>query len=287
MEGRSFCKLLKQTCKKCVMPLIRHLPRLPAGVWDAYVDWKLGSEPLEDPVVLYLAKPGLDPQQTRITDLPAKVQNIIRIVIVSDTHERHRLVRLPEGDVFLHCGDICMSSSLTTRERGKRVLTDFNSWLEDVPCREKVVIGGNHDEALLELGKENTEVLSNAIWLQNSAVNLKVSGIRVYGHAYSEGSSHNDAWQTPGMVPSISPDECRDADVVMTHSLSDLIKKEILSLTRPRVWASGHIHKSHGILEKDGTVFANAAVMNASYRPLQPPIVVDLPVTSTGPVCSM
>jgi predicted phosphodiesterase len=29
----------------------------------------------------------------------------MRLVIVSDTHQQHRKIRLPDGDVLIHCGD--------------------------------------------------------------------------------------------------------------------------------------------------------------------------------------
>jgi hypothetical protein len=29
----------------------------------------------------------------------------IRVVVVSDTHGNHRMINIPNGDLFLHCGD--------------------------------------------------------------------------------------------------------------------------------------------------------------------------------------
>jgi hypothetical protein len=208
-----------------------------------------------------------------VNDLPCKEPGTLRFVIVSDTHERHRLVVVPEGDVLLYCGDILMSSSLPVQRRGERILRDFNEWLEGLPCHEKVVIGGNHDTALERLGEDGQKLLSAALLLQDSSVVLPKAGMKVYGHAYSEGASHNRAWQDPLVKFSSCPD---DVDVIITHGLSCAIEEEVLAHTRPRLWASGHYHHLHGVVEKDGTIFANGAILNGRYEPVQPPVVVDL-----------
>lgn len=172
-----------------------------------------------------------------------------------------------------------MSSSLTTRLRGERVLRDFNHWLEGVPCTEKVIIGGNHDASLVDLGSTAQAILSAAVWLQDSCVMLPLAGIKVYGHGHSEGCSHNCAWQTrAGQAPSICEASCADADVVMTHHCSPAIKMKVLPLTRPLLWASGHWHGHHGLYESDGTVFVNASILDGRSNPSQLPVVVDLPI---------
>lgn len=51
---------------------------------------------------------------------------------------------------------------------------------------------------------------------------------------------------------------------------------------RPLLWASGHHHDSHGVTERDGTIFVNAAIHDAQYNPLQPPVVVDIPREMVG-----
>lgn len=216
-----------------------------------------------------------------LEELKSHDSGTLRIVIVSDTHERHRLVSVPAGDVFLHCGDICMSSSLSTRSRGERVLRDFNDWLEQIPCKEKVVIGGNHDAVLCDLGSQAADILSAAVWLQDSSVKLPQAGIKVYGNAYSEGHSHNCAWQTnDGNAPPIDEDACKDADVVLTHHCTASIREAVMTYTRPRLWASGHAHNEHGIHEKAGTVFVNAAIQDTHYNPFQSPVVLDIPITN-------
>mmetsp|Transcript_12767 Transcript_12767/g.40034 ORF Transcript_12767/g.40034 Transcript_12767/m.40034 type:complete len:342 (+) Transcript_12767:11-1036(+) len=257
------------------------LPTLPEWLFELYMGVRVGKTPPSVPQVVFVSQTGSMPVTLRLQDLPVRPADMVRLVIISDTHERHRTVAVPAGDVLLHCGDILMSSSLTTQRRGIRVLEDFNSWLQTLPCKEKVVIGGNHDAALEKLGDMAAQdLLSGAVLLQDSSVTLPLASLKVYGHAYSEGHSHNRAWQTD--APNVS-DACIGADVVLTHHCNRHIRAEVLARARPRVWASGHVHASHGVQSRNGTLFISAPVQSDQYRPVQPPVVVDLPRGSSRP----
>lgn len=109
--------------------------------------------------------------QERLASDPSGAQ-AVRIVVVSDTHDRHERCYLPEGDILVHCGDF--TSKGTTREnslmmmRMKRmtIRTDslgwmhagdwrglekgevpssvkqFNEFLGTLPHKHKIVIAG-------------------------------------------------------------------------------------------------------------------------------------------------
>jgi len=204
-----------------------------------------------------------------LPELPPKELGTVRLVIVSDTHERHRCVAVPPGDILLHCGDIFFSSTLSTKTRQRRILQDFCSWLEELPHTEKVIIGGNHDRAL-DLWSEEKDV--PAVLLNDSSVTLS-SGLKVYGNPFSQGGSHNDAFQTA--APLVS-ETCRDADVVLTHQFCPALEEAVGRHCRPRLWASGHEHCQHGVRQLSSTIFVNAAIMNRRHNPHQAPVVVDL-----------
>jgi hypothetical protein len=74
---------------------------------------------------------------------------IMRVVHVSDTHNLHRQLNIPPGDLFLHSGDICANYSNQTDL--VEHFCDFLTWIQtDVaPNFKKVVfIAGNHDTYL-------------------------------------------------------------------------------------------------------------------------------------------
>src|SRR5690242_15878126 len=62
----------------------------------------------------------------------------LRLVAISDTHERHRYISLPEGDVLVHAGDITKRGSL-------QAIEEFAKWMKEAPHKHKIVIAGNHD----------------------------------------------------------------------------------------------------------------------------------------------
>ena len=57
------------------------------------------------------------------TDLTLpRTQRRLRCDVISDTHNKHRSLRIPDGDVLLHCGDFTNSGRIAE-------IVDFNSWL--------------------------------------------------------------------------------------------------------------------------------------------------------------
>jgi predicted phosphohydrolase len=50
----------------------------------------------------------------------------------------HRMVEVPDGDVFIHAGDITMAGE-------ESIIKDFDDWLGTLPHKHKIVICGNHD----------------------------------------------------------------------------------------------------------------------------------------------
>lgn len=66
-------------------------------------------------------------------------QNAIKVVCISDTHNQQ--LELPDGDLLIHAGDLSAQGTLAE-------LQAQLDWLNSLPHRHKVVIGGNHDRLL-------------------------------------------------------------------------------------------------------------------------------------------
>lgn len=61
--------------------------------------------------------------------LPVLKDGYSRIVIVSDTHDKHSyLTNLPKCDLFIHAGDILLTSRNFSYAREMKKLADFNVW---------------------------------------------------------------------------------------------------------------------------------------------------------------
>src|ERR1700733_5243503 len=92
--------------------------------------------------------------------------------ILGDTHELHREVEVPNGDILLFAGDLTMFS--------KRLdaVYDFNRWLGELPHRYKVCTVGNH-EYVAESDPRFCSLLSNATVLINESI--EIEGLHIYG----------------------------------------------------------------------------------------------------------
>lgn len=55
--------------------------------------------------------------------------NELRFLLLSDTHELHRKLNVPDGDILIHAGDFTMLS------KRLRAISDFNAWLGELPHR--------------------------------------------------------------------------------------------------------------------------------------------------------
>lgn len=196
------------------------------------------------------------------------VRTALRLVIVSDTHRSYRRP-IPPGDVFIHAGDSELSAG------------EMDTWLARLPHRHKIVVGGNMDYRL----REGAGDLQQASYLQDGAIT--VDGVKIYGSPWTPkfvGVFQLDDAAAAGDVWACVPD---DVDVLVTHGPP----KGVLDRTsrgrgvgdgtlmcrvdelRPRVHCFGHVHESYGALEKDGTLFCNAAVFNGHAA-----LVVDVPL---------
>jgi predicted phosphodiesterase len=206
----------------------------------------------------------------------------MRIVAISDTHGFHRSLQIPDGDVLVHAGDC-------TRYGRLAEVDDLNDWLGSLPHRHKIVIAGNHDSCF-ERDRDAAEtLLTNATYLQDSAITL--DGLHFYGSPWQpefqqwsfnlpRGEPLREKWL---MIPV-------ETDVLITHGpphgILDQIHdfqhagcEELLAAVerlRPRVHIFGHIHEGAGVAERGPTRFINASSCTFRYEPANPPRVIDL-----------
>jgi hypothetical protein len=66
--------------------------------------------------------PGSDWKGLSTTTINNNERRPLRCVVISDTHGHHRELRVPDGDVLLHCGDFSNRGRLAE-------VRDFNEWL--------------------------------------------------------------------------------------------------------------------------------------------------------------
>lgn len=209
----------------------------------------------------------------------------MRFITLSDTHGHHAGLKLPEGDVIIHAGDI-------TQNGTEAEVLDFLSWYSSLDYRYKIFISGNHDRFLEEAGASQLKEIipQNLIYLNDSGVeieHIKIWGSPVqpcyYDMAFNRerGEEIEAHWN---MIP-------KDTDILITHGpaygcldvncenesvgCENLLQK--LEEINPRVCIFGHIHESAGVLETSKTRFINACVLDRQYNLINKPVVFYYP----------
>lgn len=189
----------------------------------------------------------------------------MRIVCVSDTHSFHHKTVVPDGDVLLYAGDITLRGELDAVE-------SFDRWLGVLPHKHKVVICGNHDFCFQEEPAKARRLITNAIYLEDSAV--EIAGIKIYGspwQPYYGGWAFNlqrgpqlaEKWALiPGDTQILITHGPPEGVLDLTHrgeavGCADLLKR--VREIKPRLHVFGHIHEAAGRIDQDGITFVNAS----------------------------
>ncbi|CAF3238268.1 unnamed protein product [Rotaria sp. Silwood2] len=213
----------------------------------------------------------------------------ISVVIVSDTHKNHEVINIPDGDIFLHCGDFTNKGdwrSLTNDQIPQSII-DFNQWLGRLKHKHKIVICGNHEIGFQKYSKEEIQsnLLTNCIYLKDELI--QVEGITIYGSPWSFKEHYRTKWLSipsnidilmthippkfildlafqPKKVASTEPcSMCNDTvHGSYGHWGSKSLIKEIRERIQPRIHCFGHVHDDNGYKydqHESETLFINAA----------------------------
>ena len=205
----------------------------------------------------------------------------VRLVVMSDTHGRHRDIEVPDGDLFVHAGDFTYFNGST------HAIRDFNDWLGHLPHKSKVVIPGNHDSGFID--PEYRELITEATLLVNEGTVME--GLKIWGSPVTPFD-----WGAFG--PETSEErEClfsripQGTDILITHGpprgiLDKALKQKepqgcgqllaAVRRVRPRLHIFGHIHEQYGMFSSSGTLFVNAALAGPDYTVIRRPIELDL-----------
>jgi predicted phosphohydrolase len=202
----------------------------------------------------------------------------LTIVILSDTHELHRDVDIPDGNIFIHCGDLSMLSG------SLGAINDFNAWLGELPHRHRILVPGNHDRFAED--PSNRKLVSNATLLINEGI--EIEGLRIWGTPTTPVGpgfgvcSAEERRRIYARIPN-------DTDVLISHGpprgildrsqgssfhAGDQELLDAVTRVKPRLHVFGHIHGACGLLDTKATLFINASLLGADGDIDKQPIVV-------------
>jgi Icc-related predicted phosphoesterase len=206
----------------------------------------------------------------------------LTIVLISDTHELHREIEVPAGDILIHAGDFTMNS------RSAEKLIDFNEWLGEVPHAHRVVIPGNHDSVVEDASRR--ALITNATLLINASV--EIMGLKFWGSPATPllGEAFGVVSDTArAKVYSLIP---ADTDILVTHGPPYGILDKApgsdrhegchqlfaaVQTLKPMLHVFGHVHGAYGTYRTDDTLFVNAALPGRGFGMSNRPHVFRLP----------
>lgn len=187
----------------------------------------------------------------------------IAIVCISDTHCTEPEV--PPGDLLIHAGDLTNQGDFASLQKQL-------DWLNSLPHKHKIVIGGNHDRLLdadyvarfperIHEGEGTSQSdlqWGSLIYLNNASTTLSFDNertISVYGSPITPDCG-SFAFQYPPIRQVWKDAIPANTDILVTHGPPkghlDLGGKGCPQLlqeirrARPRLVVFGHIHEGHG-----------------------------------------
>lgn len=205
---------------------------------------------------------------------------------ISDTHNQHKLIDVPNADIILHSGD-CTGTGTTKQIR------EFCEWYGSLPHKHKILIAGNHDWGFEENMFKHRKICEDygIVYLQDSG--CEIDGINIYGSPQTPefcnwafncwktkeewledktrgnwGKGYNFIGKFWDKIPSntdIFPpfgimDKCPES--VGCKLLLEKVKE-----IKPAFHIFGHIHEGRGEEVINETTFINASSLDGKYAP--------------------
>jgi len=213
----------------------------------------------------------------------------MRLVATSDTHYVVDTKIVPDGDVFIHAGDLMRTG----------YPADFEAqldWLNELPHKTKLFVPGNHDfhlqvypgPALQQLRSVGVTVVGLPGNDHYASVTLP-NGMTLLGIPYvtnlprwAFNGAEEQIWRYLTkmryhdiIVSHAPPRNVLDAPVVDKHVGIEAFRS-FAKAYNPKKWFFGHIHECYGVDRQFETDFYNVAMCNRDYVHANPPMVVDL-----------
>lgn len=217
----------------------------------------------------------------------------MKIVAISDTHNAHDRVVIPECDILIHAGD-------ESYKGRKEEIEAFARWFDKQPAKHLVWIPGNHSLGVEAQWPDSknwvNDISPRTHVLMNSDVT--VEGLKIWGSPVTPWF-HDWAWNVQrgpeikkywDMIPA-------DTSIVVTHGppygILDGVNRgradwntqehvgcqdlmDAIRRIKPKFHIFGHIHEGYGWHDNGHTLFCNAAIMNEHYEPVNKPFEFDL-----------
>jgi Icc-related predicted phosphoesterase len=221
--------------------------------------------------------------------LDEKPEGCVRVVCISDTHNFHDSINLPDGDILIHSGDYSFYGTLDET-------TKFADWIASLDkFKHKVVIAGNHDIGMdaksydkigdmwkqdpLGASRNNDPADVRALLAERKGItylenqDVVIEGVKIFGSPVTPLIALGVVQPIPMAFQPTTTDELRacwdlipdDAQIVVTHGPPrgfcdaaapyyrigcELLRDRVLQI-RPDAHVFGHVHQARGRMTHD------------------------------------
>lgn len=207
----------------------------------------------------------------------------MKLVCIGDTHNKHREIKIPDGDVLIHVGDF-------TEAGTKHETLEFLEWLLEQPHKYKIMIAGNHDFFMEKSGlTELYNLPSNIFYLEDEGI--EIEGVKFWGSPVTPGDGTwafnrergkqiRSHWNripadTQVLITHTPPYSIKDSLSNKRHVGCEELFKRIKQLQLP-LHIFGHIHNTYGKTRISPTTYINASSLDDQYRFHHSPIIFEL-----------
>ncbi len=220
---------------------------------------------------------------------------LMKVWFISDTHNKHLELQVPDVDLVIHCGDESTHGNPCMNEPESRRFFDWYAAL-DIPT--KVFVPGNHSTAV-EQGLIRPDEFPELRFLVHRAI--ECNGLKIFGSPYTP-RFHDWAYMKKrtqlDVVWQSVPD---DVDILVTHGppkgvldmTRDFESKHLIQVgcaalrrhvderIRPKIHAFGHLHdekgvSNYGMFTRGATQFINCSCCNLASKLMNNGFVVEL-----------
>lgn len=215
----------------------------------------------------------------------------MKLCFISDTHNDLDKITdrfIEPCDYLFHTGDLTNFGTIPELEKAYRDLKNLKNL--GLVKENIILIGGNHDMLLdknMYLGKS---IFKDLVYLHDNIYTLN-NGFIVYGTPYVK-KFYNWAFMKSEEELEIIYEKIPDVtNILLTHAPkygvldknhinercgSISLLNKVSKLENLKIHASGHIHDSHSIIQKNGIYHINSAIMGKDYIEYNDPIYLEI-----------
>jgi Icc-related predicted phosphoesterase len=209
----------------------------------------------------------------------------MKIWFISDTHNEHSGLSIPEVDLVIHCGDESTHGNAFMNEPEAR---KFFDWYSVLNIETKLFVPGNHSTAV-EQGLIRAEDYPGIRFLIHDQI--EVRGLKIFGSPYTPRFHDWSYMKKRGQLDLVWQSIPDDIDILVTHGppkgvldlTRDIESKAIVQVgcialrrhveerIKPKIHAFGHLHDetgicNYGMFTRGATQFINCSCCNLASQ---------------------